>query len=382
MATTKTQLLMKLGLLLLALASQPSPSQQSQAFFEIWLGQNSMQYGTPTMDTPSIAGDIVAANATAVHAAVDPAGGGKQYRTIADALAAVPDANNTRRYVFRLKPGQVFREKVAVGEGKRYVTFESDPANPAVVVWNNTAATPGKDGKPLGAAGSATVAIEASNFIANGVVFKNDGPTGGKQGQTVVLRVAEKRASFFNCTIEGGQGVLYDEMGTHYFRNCTINGGVDAIFGFGRSFYDDCRIDLQARPRRAHGASDKRPPSHTKQINSTWNGFAFHNCVIETGGADDKVYLGRAWEDSSFVAYTYSKIANEIVPIGYDDHGNIQKPPQGSGFYYGVYNCSGLGLDASKKMGWAEEIADSYYAFVDGESWVVPRPADHIEIHM
>jgi pectinesterase len=172
MATTKTQLLMKLGLLLLALASQPSPSQQSQAFFEIWLGQNSMQYGTPTMDTPSIAGDIVAANATAVHAAVDPAGGGKQYRTIADALAAVPDANNTRRYVFRLKPGQVFREKVAVGEGKRYVTFESDPANPAVVVWNNTAATPGKDGKPLGAAGSAIVAIEASNFIANGVVFK------------------------------------------------------------------------------------------------------------------------------------------------------------------------------------------------------------------
>ena len=86
--------------------------------------------------------------------------------------------------------------------------------------------------------------------------WQNDGPTGGKQGQTVVLRVAEKRASFFNCTIEGGQGVLYDEMGTHYFRNCTINGGVDAIFGFGRSFYDDCRIDLQARPRRAHGASD------------------------------------------------------------------------------------------------------------------------------
>uniref|UniRef100_A0A0D3HPM4 Uncharacterized protein n=1 Tax=Oryza barthii TaxID=65489 RepID=A0A0D3HPM4_9ORYZ len=91
------------------------------------------RYDTPTMDTPPIAGDIVAANATAVHAA-----------------------------------------KVAVGEGKRYVPFESDPANPAVVVWNDTAATPGKDGEPLGAAGSATVAIEASNFIANGVVFKRN----------------------------------------------------------------------------------------------------------------------------------------------------------------------------------------------------------------
>uniref|UniRef100_A0A0E0MHV9 pectinesterase n=1 Tax=Oryza punctata TaxID=4537 RepID=A0A0E0MHV9_ORYPU len=379
--STTTLLLQQLGLLLLVLASLPSPSQQSQAFFENWLGENSMQYGTPTMDTPSIAADVVTANATAIYMGIDPAGGDGKHRTIADALAVVPDVNNTKRYVFSLKPGHVFREKVVVGKSKRYVTFKSDPANPAVVVWNDTAATPGKDGEPLAVVGSATVTIEAANFIANGVVFKNDGPIGGKQG-----------ASFFNCTIEDGQGVLYDEMGTHYFKNCTINSGVDTIFSFGRSFYDDCRVISKQNPGDAAVATARtmeRPRSHTKQINSTWNGFAFHNCIIEAGGANDKVYLGRAWEDSSFVVYTYSKIANEIVPIGYDDHGSIQKPPQGSGVYYGVYNCSGPGLDASKKMGWAKELADgdvpyaySYYAFVDGESWVVPRPADHLEIHM
>lgn len=135
----------------------------------------------------------------------------------------------------------------------------------------------------------------------------------------------------------------YDDDGQHYFKECTINGGADVIFGFGRSFYDDCRIISKKDPATVvystTQAQAQRAPKYDGldgTTNPAFLGFSFHNCTIEAGaGADDKVYLGRAWEDSSFVAYTYSKIANEIVPIGYDDHGNIQKPPQG---YVLIYN--------------------------------------------
>jgi pectin methylesterase-like acyl-CoA thioesterase len=48
--------------------------------------------------------------------------------------------------------------------------------------------------------------------------------------------------------------------------------------------------------------------------NPAFLGFSFHNCTIEagagdSGGADDKVYLGRAWDDSSFVVFSNTMMA-------------------------------------------------------------------------
>ena len=100
--------------------------------------------------------------------------------------------------------------------------------NPAVIVWNDTATTMGKDGKPLGVDGSSTMAIESDYFIAYNVVFKNDAPLpklGEKKGEAPALRVMGTKATFYNCTIEGGQGALYDQTGLHYFKAC-VNGSL------------------------------------------------------------------------------------------------------------------------------------------------------------
>ncbi|KAF0896208.1 hypothetical protein E2562_019694 [Oryza meyeriana var. granulata] len=186
--------------------------------------------------------------------------------------------------------------------------------------------------------------------------------------------------------VNGGQGALYDDKGLHYFKECTINGGVDAIFGFGRSFYDGCRAVVSkpaatatvptAPPQRA--AKNK---AAAEEANTVDSGFAFYNGTIKAGGATpgDKVYLGRAWDDSSFVVYFTTKMANEVVPIGYECW-SIQKPADG-GVYYGVYKRSGPGLDASKKMGWAKELDDGqafayeFIDFVEGATWILPQPA-------
>ncbi|EAZ19185.1 hypothetical protein OsJ_34724 [Oryza sativa Japonica Group] len=64
-----------------------------------------------------------------------------------------------------------------------------------------------------------------------------------------------------------------------------------------------------------------------------------------------------------------------IIPQRANDEADIF---HWSGDYYGVYKCSGPGLEASKKMGWAKELTDGFpYAnqeFISGETWILPPP--------
>ena len=55
---------------------------------------------------------------------------------------------------------------------KHFVTFLGNPKNPPVIMWDDRAATHGKDGKPVGTVGSATVAVESDYFLASGIVFR------------------------------------------------------------------------------------------------------------------------------------------------------------------------------------------------------------------
>nr|ACF22736.1 pectinesterase family protein [Brachypodium distachyon] len=304
---------------------------------------------------------------------VDPKGGG-DYTNITAAIADIPEGN-TGRVILDLKPG-VYREKVFLNLSKPYVTFKADPLNPAIIAWNDTAATPGKDGKPVGTVGSTTCAIESDYFVAYGVVFKNDAPLakpGAKGGQAVALRVFGTKAAFYNCTIDGGQDTLYDHKGLHYFKDCIIRGSVDFIFGFGRSFYEGCDIISIVKEVAVLTAQQR-----TKTIEGAIeSGFSFKNCSIR-GEGGGQIFLGRAWGDSSRVVYAYTEMSKEVVPVGWDGW-NI-KQPESSGIYYGEFKCSGPGSDARKRIGWALDLTESqakpfigtHYVF--GDSWIRPPP--------
>lgn len=198
---------------------------------------------------------------------------------------------------------------------------------------------------------------------------------GQEGGQAVALRVFGTKAAFYDCTIEGGQDTLYDHKGLHYFKGCLIRGSVDFIFGFGRSFYEDCRIEsvvkevavltAQQRSKSIEGAID--------------TGFSFKNCSIG-GVKGGQIYLGRAWGDSSRVVYSYTKMGEEVVPVGWDGW-QIAKP-ESSGIYYGEFKCFGPGADAKKKkrVGWALDLTEAQAKpfvgthYVLGDTWIQPPP--------
>jgi len=210
--------------------------------------------------------------------------------------------------------------------------------------------------------------------VAQGVVFKNDAPLakpGAKGGQAVALRLFGTKAALFNCTVDGGQDTLYDHKGLHYFKSCLIRGSVDFIFGFGRSFYDCCRIESVVKEVAVLTAQQR-----TKSIEGAIDsGFSFKNCSIG-GVKGGQIYLGRAWGHSSRVVYAYTEMGEEVVPIGWDGW-NVAKP-ESSGIYYGEFRCSGPGADAKKKkrVGWALDLTEeqakpfvgTHYIF--GDSWI------------
>ncbi|WVZ90767.1 hypothetical protein U9M48_037038 [Paspalum notatum var. saurae] len=352
--------------------------------FEEFVAENvesynvNMQIYTAKLQTgaavKSVDSALSAAEAGAARYVVSPDGKGK-FRTITEAVKAVPDYNK-KRVILDIRPG-TYREKVVVPYTKPFITFLGNPKNPAVIMWADTAATRGKNGAPVGTVGSATVAVEADYFMASGIVFKNNAPMaapGAKGGQAVALRVWGTKAAFYSCTIDGGQDTLYDHQGLHYFKSCTIRGSVDFIFGFGRSLYEDCAI-VSVTSQTAVLTAQQRTRSIAGAAES---GFSFLRCTISGAG---QIYLGRAWGDSSRVVYSYTSMSKEVVPVGWDGW-EVAKPAQ-SGVYYGEYKCTGAGAVAAaahKRISWSIILNDAQAKpftgthFIYGDSWILPPP--------
>ncbi|GAB4830618.1 hypothetical protein Ancab_020384 [Ancistrocladus abbreviatus] len=292
--------------------------------------------------------------------------GSGDYRTIRDALNSIP-LHNTRRVLLDIKPG-VYREKIQIPKTKPFITFLGDSATPPTITGNDTASVTGRDGMPLKTFQSATVAVESDYFVAINIIFENSAPhqIGSAGEQAVAVRISGSKAAFYNCSFYGSQDTLYDHKGLHYFKNCFIQGSVDFIFGYGRSFYENCTLNSTAK-KVASLTAQKRTNS------SLWSGFSFKDCKVTGSG---QVFLGRAWGDYSRVVFSYTFMDRLVLPEGWSNWGwGIQS--RNFSVYYGEYKCSGPGANMTGRVKWARALTDqevepflgTYY--VDGDAWLL-----------
>ncbi|KAK8507128.1 hypothetical protein V6N13_069918 [Hibiscus sabdariffa] len=236
--------------------------------------------------------------------------GSGKYDSIVKALAEVPK-KNTQRFVIHVKAG-VYNEKVEIPKGADHVMLVGDGPTKTVIT-NNLSVVKHK----LTTFHTATVAVDAKNFIAKDIGFENT--AGIENEQAVALRASGDQGVYFNCHFNGFQDTLYPQKEMQFFRDCVITGTIDFIFGDSRAVFQNCHMIV----RKPSPNQSCMVVAQGKQYEKSRGGFVLHNCII-SGDKDyipvkniNKAYLNRPWKYLATVIIIQTQIDDIIQPEGY-----------------------------------------------------------------
>jgi len=233
--------------------------------------------------------------------------GCSDYSSIQAAFTAVPD-NYTGRWMIYVKNGTYY-EKCLLAATKPNVFLIGQNADSCIVTFDDYAGKPSGSGT-FGTNNSYSVAIDASDFYAQNITFrntiKNTGTNTYSSGgdQAVALRTKGDRQQYYNCKLLGYQDTYYtNSNGRIYMKKCYIAGSVDFIFGNGVMVLDSCTTYVNRE-----GGVNCAPNTDAASA----FGYVFLNCTLTslpaaTIGFDNKAmvsfYLGRPWQSNPKAAY-------------------------------------------------------------------------------
>ncbi|GLU08519.1 hypothetical protein SLE2022_254270 [Rubroshorea leprosula] len=306
------------------------------------------------IDSPLLT-EKIATNRTIV---VDINGKG-DFTSVQEAINSVPK-NNDRWIIIHVRKG-VYREKVHVPKSKPYIFIRGNGRGRTAIVWSQSS----PDNKA-----SATFTMEAPHFIAFGISFSNEAPTGvayTSQNQSVAAFVGADMVAFYHCAFFSTHNTLFDYKGRHYYDNCYIQGSIDFIFGRGRSMFHSCEIFV---------IDDKRVTIHgsitaqTRENRLDNSGFVFVKGKIYGIGG---VYLGRAKGAYSTVVFANVYLSKTIVPAGWTNW-SYDGPTEN--LFHREYRCHGPGAETKGRAPWWKELTYEEAArftsidFINGKDWL------------
>ncbi|PIN13648.1 Pectinesterase [Handroanthus impetiginosus] len=271
------------------------------------------------------AGDRRLLQASTVRADVTVAADGSgNYRTVSEAVAAVPEGSS-RRYVIRIKAG-VYRENVEIPRRKTNLMFVGD--------------------------GQTTIITASRNVV--------DGST------------------TFNSATVAYQDTLYVHSLRQFYTRCIISGTVDFIFGNAAAILQDCDI----RPRRPNPGQRNMVTAQGRSDPNQNTGIVIQKCRIgptsDLQPVQDRfpTYLGRPWREYSRTIVMQTEIGDVINPAGwYEWDGNFAL----NTLFYPEYQNTGPGADTTNRVTWpgfrvltSASQAQPFTAgnFIAGGSWL------------
>ncbi|CAI9764256.1 unnamed protein product [Fraxinus pennsylvanica] len=235
--------------------------------------------------------------------------GSGKYSTINQALKDIPK-NGNKTFVLYIKEG-VYEEKVQFNSSMTHLFVIGDGPTKTKITGHlnfidgtNTYQT-------------ATVAVQADNFMAKDIGFENS--AGAEKHQAVALRVSADKAIFYNCQMDGYQDTLYAHTYRQFYRDCVISGTIDFIFGDSAAVFQGCTLvvrkpmDNQQNIVTAQGRKDVRQPTGLVLQNCTFTADPAYYPVRKTL----KSYLGRPWKEYSRTIIMESYLDDLIQPQGW-----------------------------------------------------------------
>jgi pectinesterase len=267
------------------------------------------------------------------------ADGSAKYKTVQEAVMAVPAGSIESPVVIRIKPG-IYRELIYVQREKRFFKFIGENAEKTILTYDLNANLIGKDGKPIGTFRTPSTIIDADDFTAENITFEN---SAGPVGQALALRVDGDRVVFRNCRFLGWQDTIFLNRGRHYFENCYIAGHVDFIFGAATAFFERCHIhSLRNGYITAASTPDNQP-----------YGFVFSNCRITGETPELRTYLGRPWRGFASVVFLNTEMSEVVRPVGWH---NWNLPEREKTSRYAEFNSTGSGANPKARASWSKQL--------------------------
>lgn len=261
------------------------------------------------------------------------------FRTVQDAIDAVPqNTSASNRWIIFIKAG-TYRERVYVQREKRFVTLVGEDPARTVISYNLNAAMPGPDGKPIGTFRTPTMTIDADGFSAENLTFEN---AAGPVGQALALRVDGDRVVFRNCRFLGWQDTIFLNRGRQYFEDSFIAGHVDFIFGSATAYFERCHIHCW---RNGYITAASTPPEQRY-------GFVFANGRI-TGEPDARTYLGRPWRDFAQVSFLNTNMSETVRAEGWHNWDRLEREKTAR---YSEFGSTGAGAAPSARVSWAKPL--------------------------
>lgn len=255
-----------------------------------------------------------------IAATVDPSGANGAYKTIKEAIDAVPEGS-----AIKVMPGFYYEKLKITKNGISLIG-----TNPSTtVIYGFEADTGGIDGNLLvevnllpkgGDSVGDKVAIPESPaanayFNACNITFYNKGAEwnklwGGAEKRSIALALKGVDKCYLkNCVFLGQQDTLYWRSGRIYAENCYIEGDVDYICGGATALFDNCKIFTVPQYNGGIIVAAAAADTGYKSTAKFANGYVFRNCKI-TGdstfvGQQKKICIGRGtWTGGSATSET------------------------------------------------------------------------------
>lgn len=276
----------------------------------------------------------------AVDATVAADGSGN-YATVQEAINAAPQTTSAaQRWVILVKPG-TYKERLYIQREKRFITLRGEKAAGTIVTYDLHANLKGPDDKPIGTFRTATVYVDADDFIFEDLTLEN--VCGPGTGQALAVSVNGDRTVFRRCRLLGWQDTVFTNRGRHYWEDCEIAGHVDFIFGGGTDWFERCAIVCRKDGYITAASTPREQPT----------GFVFNRCRIRGEAAEVRTFLGRPWRDYAATVFLNCEMTPVVRPEGWNDW---KKPERQLTSRYSEFGSTGEGAKPEARVAWAKPL--------------------------
>ncbi len=269
------------------------------------------------------------------------ADGSGQFKSVQEAVMAVPVGSATNPVIIHIRPG-VYKELIYIQHEKRFFHLVGEDAEKTVLTYDLHAGLTGLDGKPIDTFRTPSTTIDADDFTAENITFEN---SAGPVGQALAIRIDGDRAVFRNCRFVGWQDTVLVNRGRQYFEGCSFLGHMDFIFGGATAFFERCRIHCRDSGYITAASTPDNQPF----------GLVFSDCQID-GDPDVKTYLGRPWRGFASVTFLNTEMSDVVRPEGWE---NWRDPSREKTVRYAEFNNTGPGANPKARVPWSRQLTEA-----------------------